>query len=151
MLRTLARVVVSVFLLLPGFACSASAPAGPRVYIIEPADGAVITPSDGTPQGGTVHFRFGADNLRIEPSGTVSAGAGHLHLNLNSGCIPAGQIIPSDDLHRHFGKAEMEADILFTRTGKHTLCLQAANGAHTALPGDGMTHRIQITVNLPAQ
>ena len=30
--------------------------------------------------------------------------------------------------------------------GTHTLCLQAADGAHTALPGEGMTHTISITV-----
>ncbi len=39
----------------------------------------------------------------------------------------------------------MEAELTLP-PGQHTLCLQAADGAHVALPGTGMTHQISISV-----
>ena len=47
--------------------------------------------------------------------------------------------------HLHFGDGSIETELALT-PGEHTLCLQAADGAHTALPGEGMTHTISITV-----
>ena len=60
-------------------------------------------------------------------------------------CAAAGQVITKDDAHLHYGKGQVEAklDLL---TGSHTLCLQAGDGAHVALPGAGITQKINITV-----
>ncbi|HSN74327.1 MAG TPA: DUF4399 domain-containing protein [Anaerolineae bacterium] len=45
----------------------------------------------------------------------------------------------------HYGQGQLEAELTLT-PGAHTLCLQAADGAHVALPGAGMTQKINITV-----
>jgi hypothetical protein len=58
---------------------------------------------------------------------------------------PAGELIPKDDNHRHFGDGSTIADLELA-SGEHTLCLQAADGAHVALQGDGLTHEISLTV-----
>jgi hypothetical protein len=39
----------------------------------------------------------------------------------------------------------MEAELALA-PGKHTLCLQAADGNHVALDGAGMIHTIALTV-----
>lgn len=86
-----------------------------------------------------------AQNFRVEPAGAVNAGAGHLHVMIDTPCISAGQIVPNDDAHKHFGKAQLETELALT-PGTHTLCLQAADGAHVALAGAGLTQQISITV-----
>jgi hypothetical protein len=53
--------------------------------------------------------------------------------------------VPKDDTHLHYGKGQLEAELTLS-PGTHTLCLQAADGAHIALAGEGMTQRITITV-----
>jgi hypothetical protein len=118
-------------------ACGGAAGPAPRVFFTAPADGSTIS--------GPVHVTFGSENFAVEPAGAVRAGAGHLHIMVNTDCLPAGQVIPNDETHLHFGKAQLEAD-LDLAPGPHTLCLQAADGAHTALAGDGLTHVIRITV-----
>jgi hypothetical protein len=60
-------------------------------------------------------------------------------------CLAPGQVIPNDDSHKHFGKAQMDTELTLA-AGSHTLCLQAADGVHTALGGSGMTQQISITV-----
>jgi hypothetical protein len=117
-------------------ACRPAAPA-PRVFFVEPADGASVA--------GPVSVVLAAENFTVEPAGDVHAGAGHLHIIVDGDCIAAGQIVPKDDTHLHYGQGQLEA-ILELAPGAHTLCLQAADGAHTALAGDGLTQTINITV-----
>ncbi len=115
-------------------ACSASTE---RVFFVEPADGATVT--------SPVEFKMGAENFSIEPAGEITDGAGHLHILVDVECVAAGEIIPSDEAHVHFGKAQTSAELELT-PGEHKLCLQAADGSHAALEGEGMTHEITITV-----
>ena len=103
------------------------------------------TPQNGATVSSPVPLKFAAQNFRVEPAGAVNTGAGHLHVMVDTPCIPAGQVIVNDDTHKHYGKAQMEAELVLT-PGKHTLCLQAADGGHTALSGAGMTQQISITV-----
>ena len=63
----------------------------------------------------------------------------------SSDLLPAGEVVPNDETHLHFGKAQTEAE-LGLAPGTYTLCLQAADGEHTALAGNGMTQVIAITV-----
>jgi hypothetical protein len=51
----------------------------------------------------------------------------------------------ADDTHLHFGHGQLEAELELA-PGAHTLCLQAADGAHVALAGAGMTQEIAVTV-----
>ena len=113
-----------------------SAPEG-KVTFTMPQNGATVS--------NPVKLAWAAQNFRVEPAGAVNAGAGHLHVMVDTPCVAAGQVIVNDDSHKHFGKAQLETELTLT-PGKHTLCLQAADGAHVALEGAGMTQQISITV-----
>jgi hypothetical protein len=110
---------------------------GPRVFFVEPTDGATVS--------SPVHVKFGVENFKVEPAGEIHPDAGHLHLAIDSECEPAGQVFPTDAKHIHYGKAQMEAELTLA-PGRHTLCLQAANGAHVVLAGPGLSQSITITV-----
>jgi hypothetical protein len=109
----------------------------PHVFFTAPADKANVS--------SPVKVTMGAEAFTIEPAGVVKEGAGHLHIMIDTDCITAGQLVPKDATHLHYGKGQTEAEIELP-TGSHILCLQAADGAHIALTGDGMTHTISITV-----
>ena len=112
--------------------------ANPRVRFTEPADGATAA--------SPVKVVMAAENFTVEPAGDIHEGAGHLHIMVDTPCLPPGEVIPRDEQHLHYGDGSTEAAVELT-PGTHTLCLQAADGAHIALAGDGMTHT--ITVNVP--
>jgi hypothetical protein len=109
--------------------------ATPSVAFTEPANGAAVT----TP----VHLAFAAFNFTVEPAGEVHDGSGHLHVMVDVPCIEPGQPIPKDDQHVHLGQGQTEADLPLA-AGEHTLCLQAGDGAHTALD---VTREITLTVS----
>jgi len=50
-----------------------------------------------------------------------------------------------NEMSRHFGDGSVESDLDLS-SGTHTLCLQAADGAHIALEGEGMTDAITLFV-----
>jgi hypothetical protein len=128
----------ALIVVLPGLAAGASSSAGQaRVLFTSPADGATVS--------SPVKVTMGAVNLIVEPAGEVKAGAGHLHIMVDTDCLAAGQVVPKDDTHLHYGKGQLEAELVLS-PGTHTLCLQAADGAHIALAGEGMAQRITITV-----
>jgi hypothetical protein len=58
-------------------------------------------------------------------------------------CVEPGQVIPKDDSHVHLGSGALTLDLPLA-SGEHTLCLQAGDGAHTALP---ITREITFTVS----
>ncbi len=127
-----------VLLLLLLIACGASEEAsGPRVFFISPEEGATVS--------SPVKFEWSAEDFTIEPAGEIHEAAGHLHLLFDTDCIAAGTVIPADDNHVHFGKGQTEAELELA-PGEHTVCLQAADGVHAALEGEGMTQVIKITV-----
>ena len=115
----------------------AASPPAPRVYFVEPQAGATVA--------SPVHVVMAAENFTVEPAGEVKPGAGHLHIVVDGECAAPGDAVPKDDTHLHFGKGQLEADLELA-PGEHTLCLQAADGAHVALAGDGMTQTIAVTV-----
>ena len=126
--------------LLPLFLAACATPSAspaPRVFFASPGNGATVA--------SPVHVTLGAESFKVEPAGAVMAGAGHLHIMVDTACIAPGQVITKDAQHLHYGTGQMEADLELT-PGAHTLCLQAADGAHTALSGDGLTQTINITV-----
>jgi hypothetical protein len=107
------------------------------VFFEEPKDGATVSR--------TAKVKMVAEDFTVEPAGEVRAGHGHLHVMIDTGCVSAGQVIPKDENHLHYGQGQTEAELELT-PGTHRLCLQAADGAHIALDGDGMTDEITITV-----
>lgn len=109
----------------------------PEVRFTSPADGATVS--------SPVSVKWAAENFTVEPAGEVRDGAGHLHIMVDTACLMPAELVPSDEAHLHFGKAQMEADVELP-PGEHTLCLQAADGAHFTLDGEGLTDTISITV-----
>lgn len=111
----------------------------PSVRFSEPREGASVS--------SPVRVVMAAENFTVEPAGdgAIHDGAGHLHIMVDTPCVEAGQTIPKDETHLHFGDGRTETELDLS-SGMHTLCLQAADGAHTALPGEGMTHTISVTV-----
>lgn len=105
-----------------------------KVFFTQPLDGASV-PSP-------VEVAMGAEGLVVEPAGPVRQGAGHFHIVVDGPCVESGTTFPSDPTHLHFGKGQTQAT-LDLAAGEHTLCLQAGDGAHTAV---GATDRITVVV-----
>ena len=99
---------------------------------------------DGDEVTSPVPVSFEADGFTVEPAGdgAITDGAGHMHVMVDVGCVEVGEVIPSDDQHVHFGDGSTSTE-LELEPGQHSLCLQAGDGAHTALD---LTDEITITV-----
>lgn len=101
------------------------------------------SPSDGDRVTSPVKVEMKATGVEIEPAASgVRENAGHFHIIVDTDCVEAGQVIPSDDAHKHYGMAQTEAELTLT-PGEHDLCLQVGDGAHVALP---VTSEISVTV-----
>lgn len=107
------------------------------VRFSSPLDGAVV------PSSFDAHMAVAG--LLVDPAGEIVEGSGHLHILLDTDFIPAGEVIPNDATHLHYGKAQLQAPLVL-EPGEHTLRLQFANGAHIALDGDQYRDEITITV-----
>jgi hypothetical protein len=109
-----------------------------RVYFIEPKDGATV------PQ--KFHVKMGVDGIKVRPAGEApdEMTSGHHHLVIDSAPVAAGQPVPNDEKHMHFGKGQTETDLTLP-PGKHTLLLQFADGAHRSF-GPKLMQKIEITV-----
>lgn len=113
-----------------------AAPVAPETSV------AFASPEDGATVTNPVKVEMQATGVTVEPAGEVHENAGHFHVMVDTACVEAGQVIPADDSHRHFGAAQTEAELTLT-PGDHTLCLQLADGAHVALD---LTETISVTV-----
>ena len=109
--------------------------AAPSVRFAEPADGATVS--------SPFEVAMEATGLVVEPSGEINGGAGHFHILVDTDFIAAGEVILTDEQHLHYGKGQTTVSIELA-PGEHTLRLQFADGAHTAL--DGEAYRDTITV-----
>lgn len=107
-----------------------------RVFFSEPKDGAVIT--------GPVKVVMGVEGIAIKPAGEVVEGTGHHHILINEGFMPPGQVIPTDNSHRHFGKGQTETTLNLP-PGDYMLTLQFADGLHRSY-GEVLSATIKIKV-----
>jgi hypothetical protein len=113
----------------------------PRVFFIEPKNGATVT--------SPVHMKFGATGIQIAavPSGDVTQarpGMAHFHLGIDQSCLPAGKtIVKGTPSWVHFGDGKSEFDSQLT-PGKHKLALQLGDDLHNTLPRTCVV----ITVNV---
>ena len=80
----------------------------------------------------------------VKPAGEAVEDTGHHHLIVDGDCIPAGETVPKDATHMHFGKGQTET-MLALESGAHTLTLQFANGVHSSF-GEELCKTINITV-----
>lgn len=105
--------------------CSDSGDVGkadsPRVYFVEPKDGATVKKP--------VKVVFGIEGMDIAPAGTDKPNSGHHHLLINVSLEDYASPIPSDENHMHFGKGQTETT-LDLAPGKHTLQLVLGDMNH---------------------
>lgn len=106
------------------------------VFFIEPKDGATVS--------SPFKVVFGVKGMAVEPAGDIKADSGHHHLLINLIAMPAGEAIPVDATHLHFGKAQTDAEVTLP-PGQYKLTMQFANGAHVSF-GPAMAATINVTV-----
>jgi hypothetical protein len=128
--------------LLPAHALAQdAAPKAPKdayLYIIWPNDHEVIR--------GGFWCRFGLRNMGIAPAGTVKANTGHHHLFIDvDEPIKAGETIPADKKHLHFGAGQTEARLELSK-GKHTLQLVLGDAKHRVFDPPLVSKKITITI-----
>ena len=120
-----------------GVPALAAVPAGAKVFFKNLKDGQNVT--------SPFKVEMGVEGLRLDTAGALVAGSGHHHLLIDAGdSIPAGQVVPKDANHMHFGKAQSSTDVTLP-AGKHVLTLQFADGIHRSY---GAKLAATITVNV---
>jgi hypothetical protein len=133
-MKKMISVAAMAFSLLGGV--SAMAQTSQSVSFAEPSDGAVVT--------SPFKVRFDVAGMDIKPAGDMTANTGHHHLLINLASVKAGESIPVDDKHLHFGKGQTETMVTLP-PGKYDLTMQFANGAHQSY-GPAMSKTIHVTV-----
>lgn len=115
-----------------------NAPAGAEVYIVSPRDGATVE------QQFTV--RFGLKGMGVAPAGVGKEQTGHHHLLVDVKQLPAaGQPIPKDNQHVHFGGGQTETTLKLP-PGTHTLQLELGDQNH--IPFEPALVSKKITVHV---
>jgi hypothetical protein len=130
-LFTAARHMAAVFALVAlagtGFAIAqdfrSPAPAGAKVYFLEPKNGAEIT--------GPVIVKMGLAGMGVAPAGVEKKDTGHHHVLINQTTFDPMAPLPADDKHRHFGNGQTETAIALP-AGRYTL--QLVLGDHNHIP-----------------
>lgn len=105
-----------------------------KVFFTDPPDDSAVS--------SPVDVRMDAERFDIEFAGRVADGSGHFHLMVDVGCLAPGETIPKDPSHLHFGSAQRRTELVLP-PGEHNLCLQAGDGAHSAL---NLTDELKFTV-----
>lgn len=121
-------------------ATAAAPPSGPRVFFVEPQDGATVK--------SPVRLVFGAEDFTIGavPQGVVEQvrpDLGHHHVGVDTTCLPPGTVIPQAAPWVHFGGGQAEIDMQLS-PGQHTLTLQIGDDKHTTI--EGLCSTITVTV-----
>jgi len=114
-----------------------SLPVGAKVYIISPADGALVS--------SPVKVQFGLSGMGVAPAGVDNAKTGHHHLLIDTNLPVMDKPIPSDSQHRHFGGGQTEV-MLDLKPGKHTLQLLMGDLGHIPHNPPIVSEKITITV-----
>jgi hypothetical protein len=111
----------------------------PQIFMREPRDGAVVP--------ATVPVVFGLRNYGVAPAGVKVSNTGHFHILIDVASPAAGEMIPADSLHRHYGGGQIETTLTLP-AGDHTLRLVLADHEHRVL--DGMVSSpVRLTVRPP--
>ncbi len=106
------------------------------VHFVSPADGATVAQA--------FQVQMGVEGMAVQPAGALKEGTGHHHLVVDGGPIAAGQPVPADATHLHFGKGQTETTLKLA-PGKHTLTLQFADGQHRSY-GPDLSQTITVNV-----
>jgi len=112
-------------------------PAGAQAYFISPQNGQTVS--------NPVIIRFGLKGMGVAPAGIDLPNTGHHHLIIDTPQPKAGEPIPTDDNHRHFGAGQTETSLTLP-PGRHTLQLVLGDFAHIPHDPPVASGRITITV-----
>ena len=122
----------------PAAAPRSASPAGAAVYFISPADGATVK--------SPVVVRFGLRGMGVAPAGVPLDRTGHHHLLIDVATLPpAGQALPRDANHLHFGDGQTETELKLA-PGRHTLQLVLGDALHVPHEPPVVSEKITITV-----
>jgi hypothetical protein len=113
------------------------APAGARVYFIEPQDGARVK--------GPVKVVFGLAGMGVAPAGVQTDKTGHHHLLIDNPKVDLGAPLPASEQVVHFGGGQTETTVEL-KPGKHTLRLLLGDWKHQPHNPPVMSETITITV-----
>ncbi len=112
-------------------------PPGASVFIISPANGAVVS--------SPVNVKFGVSGMEVVPAGNTAPNSGHHHLLVNAELDNLAAPIPSSEQFLHFGKGQTETS-LELEPGEHTLQLMFGDAIHVPHDPPVQSARITITV-----
>ena len=91
-------------------------------------------------------IQFGLSGMGVAPAGVEKANTGHHHLLIDVKDLPAaGQPIPKDEQHVHFGGGQTEATVTL-KPGTHTLQLELGDLNH--IPFDPALVSKVVTVHV---
>lgn len=129
-----------------GAAMAADAPGLPVTKATSGAEVYIISPKDGATVGPNVVVRFGLRGMGVAPAGVAKESTGHHHLLVDVKDLPAaGQPIPKDDNHLHFGGGQTETTLKL-KPGTHTLQLELGDANHVPFDPAVVSKRITIHV-----
>ncbi len=113
------------------------APAGAKVYFIEPKNGAEIS--------GPVVVKMGLSGMGVAPAGVEKKDTGHHHILVDQATFDGKAPLPADDKHRHFGNGQTETALTLP-AGTHTL--QLVLGDHNHIPHNPPVTSDVITITV---
>ncbi len=111
--------------------------APPKVYFIEPVNGAVVK--------SPVKVVFGLSGMGVAPAGVKHDNTGHHHLLIDTDLPNMKMPILKDDKHLHFGGGQTET-LIKLAPGRHTLQLLLGDFAHVPHNPPVLSERITIEV-----
>lgn len=114
-----------------------AAPAGAKVYFLEPKDGAEIT--------GPVKVVFGLSGMGVAPAGVNQANTGHHHLLIDNPAVDLTKPLPASEQIVHFGGGQTETTLTL-KPGKHTLQMVLGDWKHQPHNPAVSSNTITITV-----
>jgi hypothetical protein len=136
------RRCLALLAILTAVGACGSTEAKPRVFFVEPQNGATVK--------SPVHLKFGLENYQLlpVPEGTVETsrpGVGHHHIGVDQDCLPAGTtIVRGTPSWVHFGTGSTEIDMQLA-PGQHKLTLQVGDDQHKTIEGLCETITVNVT------
>jgi hypothetical protein len=106
--------------------------------------------SDGQYMPTRMIVRFGLLNMGVAPAGVDKPNTGHHHLIIDAPPPPAGEPIPNDFNHLHFGAGQTQAEVTLP-PGRHTLQLVLGDADHVLHYPPVMSKPITVIVADPDQ
>lgn len=106
--------------------------------------------SDGQYMPTQMIVRFGLLNMGVAPAGIEKANTGHHHLIVDAPTPSAGDPIPNDFNHLHFGAGQTQAEVRLP-PGSHTLQLVLGDEDHVLHYPPVLSKPVTVTVADPDQ